>query len=143
MIRKKYFFAKIWKKSLFSISVGLAPYTFQWQKIMLIRGKITQFLVLNVGNTSISQYIEVEIMTPKENVFMRAKRWTTVWVGLKNRQKMTKKWQKIASKWPKIFPESILNSSIMRAYISQKKRDPDFENWSLLVEVMNFFTHWQ
>ena len=45
---------------------------------MLIREKITQFSVLNVGNTSISQYIKVEIMTPKENVFMRAKRWTTV-----------------------------------------------------------------
>ena len=45
---------------------------------MHIRGKITQFLVLNVGNTSISQYIEVEIMTPKENVYMRARRWTAV-----------------------------------------------------------------
>ena len=45
---------------------------------MLIREKITQFAVLNVGNTSISQNIKIEIMTLKENAFMRAKRWTTV-----------------------------------------------------------------
>ena len=70
------------------------------------------------GNTSISQYIKVEIMKIEENILMRARRLLF--------KKNSKKMLKITQKWPKILPEN--SSFITRAYFSRKKCYPDFEN---------------